>query len=144
MVWISASASQHHWNLCSDWVDCLDQWSIPCGPAGDWTDLMIARNDICLELDPYETFLADGIYSGAHGYSETPTGLNNHDQYMKAVARARHETVNRLFKNYGILRQTFRHSKEDHGRVFLAVANIAQAQLQIEEPSFSVTYNDNE
>ena len=37
--------------------------------------------------------------------SETPNGLNNYDQYMKKVARSRHETVNGRFKQWGELRQ---------------------------------------
>ena len=112
-------------------------------PAGHWTDLNICRDAICYELDADEKFLADGVYSGAHGYSETPNGLNDDEQYMKAVARARHETVNRLFKHYGILERTFRHRVELHGKVFLAVANLVQASIMLEQPLFDVGYYDN-
>ena len=62
---------------------------------------------------------------------------------MKAVARARHETVNRLFKHYGILERTFRHRVELHGKVFLAVANLVQASIMLEQPLFDVGYYDN-
>jgi len=75
-------------------------------PAGRWTDLNICRDAICCELDADEKFLADGVCSGAHGHSEMPNGLNNDEQCMKAVARARHENVNRLFKHCGILERT--------------------------------------
>ena len=112
-------------------------------PPGDWPDLNIARNDIYDELDENEMLLADGGYSSADGYCETPNGLVDADQYMKGVARARHETVNRLFKNWGILERRFRHRVDLHGRVFVAVANLVQASLQLEEPTFQVNYYDN-
>jgi hypothetical protein len=111
-------------------------------PAGDWPDLNIAREGINHELDPGEKYVADGVYRGAHGWSETLNGLNNFDQWMKAVARARHETVNRLFKHFGILERRFRHRVTLHGRVFLAVSNIVQASIQLEEPIFDVEYYD--
>jgi len=112
-------------------------------PPGDWTDLNIARDGICDELGPGEKFLADGTCSGAHGCSETPNGLHNEDQRMKAAARARHENVNRLFKYWGILERTFRHRVDLHGKVFLAVANLVQASILLEQPSFEVYYYDN-
>jgi hypothetical protein len=41
-------------------------------PAADWPDLNIAREGINHELDPSEKYVADGVYRGAHGWSETP------------------------------------------------------------------------
>ena len=112
-------------------------------PAGDWSDSNIAHNGVCEELDPGEKFLVDGIHSSAHGCSEMPTGFNNDDQHVKAVARARHENVNRLFKNFGILERRFCHRVELHGLVFQAVANVIQASILLEKPVFDICCCDN-
>ena len=112
-------------------------------PCGAWADQNIALNDIVEELDPYEVFLADGVYSACKGWSETPNGLNNYDQRMKQVARARHEHVNGLFKNWSILNNRFRQKVTKHGNVFWAIANITQAQIQVEGSSWQVQYYDN-
>ena len=98
---------------------------------------------MCEALAPDEIFLADGTYADGYGWCDTPTGLKNADQRMKATARARHERVNGLFKQFHCLRDCFRHHRTKHGRVFTACANIVQAMLQLEKPSFQVEYDDN-
>ena len=65
-------------------------------PPGYWSDLGISRDGLCDALASDELFLADGTYHDAHGWSITPTGLNNPDQRMKGKARARHERANGL------------------------------------------------
>lgn len=110
---------------------------------GDWPDLEIARDGICHELDYGEKFLADGTYAGAEGYSETPTGIMNPDQYMKQKARSLHEAVNGRFKMFGALSRTFRHRRHLHSQVFMAVANLVQASIMLDGPPFRVDYNDN-
>ena len=89
---------------------------------------------------PGEKFLADGMYRGAK--AETPTGLNNFDQRMKGLARARHETFNSRLKRFGALNQSFRHGVDKHGSVLYAVANICQIEIEEESPLFQVWYND--
>jgi hypothetical protein len=110
---------------------------------GHWPDLAISRDGLTDALDTDELFLADGTYSDGHGWCDTPTGLNNRDQWMKAVARARHERVNGLLKDFGVLKNCFRHHRAKHGSVFMACANVTQAKLQLEEPTFQVQYDDN-
>ena len=86
-----------------------------------WTDDKIAKEKGLWDcLGPGEKFLADGVYTGWR--AETPTGHNNYDQYMKAVARARHETFNGRLKRFGVLTQKFRHGVEKHGPVTHAIA----------------------
>jgi hypothetical protein len=111
-------------------------------PCGEWSDLKIARHLLIHELDDREKYLGDGGYSDGRQWSETPNGLNNNDQAMKAVARARHETVNRRFKQFSILERRFRHQVEKHGMVFAAVSNITQLSIQLSEPLFDVDYYD--
>lgn len=48
---------------------------------------------------------------------------------MKAKARARHDCVNRRFKESGILQQRFRSDVHMHGIAFCAVANIVHLQM---------------
>lgn len=112
-------------------------------PAGDWPDLNIARDGVCDALAPDEIFLADGTYADGHGWCDTPTGQENADQWMKGKARARHEDINSLLKQFNVLHNCFRHHRTKHGRVFTAVANIVQAKLQLENPTFQVHYDDN-
>ena len=83
------------------------------------------------------------MYADGNGYSETPTGLNNPDQKMKQLARARHEAINGLFKNWGCLERRFRHRVKLHGQEFVAVANIVQALIVLENPIFQIDYSDN-
>ena len=62
--------------------------------CGRNSDLRIARDKIIHLLRLGEKIVADGGYRDGGDFMETPTGLNNPDQRMKKVARARHETVN--------------------------------------------------
>ena len=64
-------------------------------------------------------------------------------QYMKLVARCRHEQINGLFKNWGILKQRFRSRVHHHGAVMLAIVNVTQAAIQAGEGTWKVRYNDN-
>ena len=109
---------------------------------GDWSDLAIARYGIATKLDPGEKYLADGGYSSQDGNAKTPTGLHNHDQSMKSKARARHEAINALLKQYAVLKDCFRHSRNDHPLVFKAVANLVQAKIMLEGATYQVAYND--
>jgi len=111
-------------------------------PCGHWPDLAISRDGLNQALLPWEVFVADGTYADGNGWSYTPTGYNTRDQHMKAVARCRHETVNGLFKKFNCLKNEFRHHRGKHGIVFQAVANIVQAQIQVEKSVFQVRYND--
>jgi len=67
-----------------------------------------------------EKYLADGGYRSQDGNTETPTGHNNHDQQMKARARAQCESINALFKQYAILRDHYHHDQDAHASVFKA------------------------
>jgi hypothetical protein len=111
-------------------------------PPGDWPDLNISRDGLNQALMPWEKFLADGGYADGNGWSYTPTGYNTREQYMKAVARARHETINSLFKKFNALKNEWRHHRSKHGLAFGAIANITQAQIQLETATFQVKYHD--
>ena len=59
----------------------------------------------------------------------------------KALARARHECINRRFKCWNCLKEEWRHALELHGVAFSAVANIEQFLL-MHRPTWQVQYND--
>jgi hypothetical protein len=113
-------------------------------PCGSWPDLRIARDWLIYELEAGEMYCADGGYLDGNQYSVTPNGLNNEDQRMRSLARARHETVNRRFKEFDILGRRFRHNVVKHGVAFMAVANITQLTIMHGQPLFSVEYDENE
>jgi len=48
---------------------------------------------------------------------------------MKSDSRARHETINRMFKEWNILQNRFRYSIQKHGIVFGAIANISYSDV---------------
>jgi DDE superfamily endonuclease len=124
-------------------------------PCGEWNDLNVARDDLCFKLAESqfedEMACADGGYSDAQEFFDTPTGHNNHDQRMKARARARHETINRRLKQWSVLGQRFRGLPQFHDNYFNAVANLTQflikhvghePQNDEERELFQVKYND--
>ena len=68
-------------------------------PCGKWPDLKIFRNAMKQQLSPGEKVQADLGYRGEPDYIVLPTGVNDIGQRV----RARHETVNKRFKQWGIL-----------------------------------------
>ena len=98
--------------------------------------MKIARNGLIFLLADSdfddELALADGGYSGEPLFFETPNGLNNEDQQMKQCARARHETINRKFKQWRVLGERYRGRLTRHGYVFMAIANITQFFIEVE------------
>ena len=112
-------------------------------PAGEWPDRKIAQAGINHHLDDNECYVGDGGYYDGWQWAETPTGYNNHEQKMYAMARARHETVNRQFKQFGCLSNTYRHKLQKHGAMFHAIANITQLAIMDNESLFQVGYNEN-
>ena len=66
---------------------------------------------------------------------------NEHQKRRKQIVRARHETINRRFKEWRVLKEVFRHALEKHGVVFMSVANIVQLSLE-HQPTWQVEYND--
>jgi len=112
-------------------------------PAGTWSDCRIAMNWLDHALLPGEMHVADGGHRDGHQRADTPTGLHNDDDKMKSKVRARHETVNKRFKEWHCLSDCHRHSLEKHGVVMRAVANIVQIEMEEERPLFQLPCKDN-
>jgi hypothetical protein len=111
-------------------------------PCGSHPDLKIARMGVFTQLNEGEMVVADGGYRDGRVFADTPTGMNNADQRMKSIVRARHETVNGRIKNFRILKDIYRSNLDDHGLVFKACAVIIQIAIQTDEPLFEVVYYD--
>ncbi|CAB9517943.1 hypothetical protein SEMRO_893_G217090.1 [Seminavis robusta] len=96
----------------------------------------------CLEGD--ERAVADSGYRGHPEFFDTPWKHLDNDQQRrrKALARARHETVNRRFKKWEALHGIWRHPLQKHGVAFHAVANIEQVLIEKKRNVFQVEYND--
>ena len=96
-------------------------------------------------LDPYERVEADDGYS-----AEAPLRVKCavsmaeevERQAMAQRVRARQETVNKRFKQWGILNQVFRHDLIHHRDVFAAICVITQLAIENGEALFEVHYDD--
>ena len=113
-------------------------------PCGAWPDLRIARSALHYMLLADEFYVADGGYQDGGEHSVTPNGMNDYEQRTYALARARHETINRVFKTYECFRTMFRHQREKHGLFFRSAAVIIQLGLREGSHTFTVHYDEAE
>ena len=87
-----------------------------------------------------EYYLADAGYKDKNVSScVSRQMLNDVEKRRFDGLMARHETVNRRFKEWGILQQTYRHSEICHGStgVFNAIAVITQLDMEDGRPVWS-------
>jgi hypothetical protein len=109
-----------------------------CGPC---LDLKIFKSQLEGMLLDWEMVEADEGYRGHNKirrrYEE---GVSVVQFVAKGRARARHENVNGLFKEFAVLRERFHHNIDKHGRVFRAIAVIVQISLKYETPVMQVHY----
>ena len=79
---------------------------------------------------------------GDRGYSDdrclNSKDVPEHYKSMYGEIRARHETINRRFKQFSIRNGTFRHSLKLHGFVFHAVAKLTFVSMELGEPLFEI------
>ena len=112
---------------------------------GKWNDISIFRNALMTELGPAKRVEADDGYIG-----EPPLHIKcrkifaNPEQtlFMQQRVRNRQETVNKRFKNWGILKQVYRHNITKHGDIFRAIVVITQLSITNGEQLFACGYSD--
>ena len=110
-------------------------------PAGDFPDMEIFTLGLMHELQEGEKVEVDEGYTGDIPIRpKSDFGGKDEWKYMKGKARARHECINRMFKQWGILGQKFRHSRHKHGDVLLAVSAIVQNEIKDGRGTFQVEY----
>ena len=114
-------------------------------PCGAWPDLRISREKLVYRLRRGEKVIADRGYRGSHWHmvpDDSHVTRNKRLERMKGIARARHETVNKRFKEYGCLKNKWRHERSKHHIVMGACANMTQLKIQKGKSTFPVKYDD--
>lgn len=85
---------------------------------------------------------ADRGYRGEHWHVRTTEDYaDREDLRSKAKVMARHETVNQRFKQFGALKQVFRHNIGVHRVVFESVVVVTQLSINNGEKLFHVDYS---
>ncbi|CAB9517840.1 unknown protein [Seminavis robusta] len=112
-------------------------------PCGEWVDIAISLSSLVHMFEGDERAVADKGYRGYPQYFDCPwRHLDNQQQTSrKALARARHECVNRRLKEWSCFLQRWCHSLDKHGKMAHAVANIVQLQI-MDKPMWQVEYYD--
>eukprot|EP00977_Amphora_coffeiformis_P007617 scaffold1684_cov214-Amphora_coffeaeformis.AAC.1 len=115
--------------------------------CGHNPDITIFRKKLIHKLEVGEMVEADKGYRGEPTKVRIPVDhINPGQKKQKNRARARHETVNHHFKDFGVLRQIFRHpvttyNMSKHKAVFNAVVVIVQLQINNGEKLFQVDFH---
>ena len=112
-------------------------------PCGSHNDLKIFRRNMKLMLGPGEMVIADRGYIGDEKVVTPDNFKNARHKKAMGIARARHETINGRLKNWGILKQIFRHHRNKHHIVFKCILVLTQIDIETGNPPFQVTgYHD--
>lgn len=106
-------------------------------PCGDWPDLRLARNAFVDFMDDGERALADKGYTDEQ-YFINPIHHNNLAVARQKEIMARHETVNRRLKQFGVLGTRFRHQLRRHPMCFHAVVNLTELMIENGESLYAV------
>ena len=96
-------------------------------------------------LEEFERVEADDGYIGEHPqHIKCPKGVANLEEtkFMQARVRSRQETINNRFKNWGILRQRYRHDIRRHGVAARSVMILTQISIDNGDKLFSCGYRD--
>ena len=112
-------------------------------PAGLMPDVSIFCNKLKYELAHKERVECDRGYRGEFSKIDLPDeccGYGTHQYKLKQIVRARHETVNRRLKQFGCLKQQFRHPIHKYSSVFCAVVAIVQISLENGHPLFDLAH----
>jgi hypothetical protein len=77
---------------------------------------------------------------------EVSTVLHRRDSTCSMIDKSQScvlvmKTLNKRYKDWGALRQLYRHNCVSHSKVFRAIANIVQVTIMNGEPLFEVEYN---
>ena len=111
--------------------------------AGDWPDIAIFRDRTMGMLLEGERVEADDGYRGEAASIDLPGEClgDQEDGFVamwiqrrrKGLVRARHETVNRRFKQFNCLSRIFRHDVSKHSYCFRAVVVMTQLGIDFGE-----------
>ena len=110
-----------------------------------WNDITIFRDSLLSHLAPAERVEADDGYIGEHPrHVKCPRGFANkpETEFMQQRVRNRQETANKRFKQWGLLKQVYRHEIARHGEAFRAIAVLTQLAINNGEQLFACGYRD--
>ena len=110
--------------------------------AGSYPDISIFRLSGLKEklLETNERAEADLGYRGEPSVIDLPDEGPSHMIWAKKRARMRHETCNKHFKNWGCLKQNFRHGTALHRDCMYAVTVLTQLTIRNGEPLFDAAF----
>ena len=97
--------------------------------CGEWPDIRIARSFLHTRLAHDEYYLADAGYRCDYGPAITIDKLPENRHHEHKTLMARHETINRRFKEFAILGGRYRHEERKHGDVFRCIAVLVQIDI---------------
>ena len=96
-------------------------------------------------LEEGERVEADDGYIGEaprHVKCPSSIGQNELTAAMQSIVRRRHETINKRFKQWQILKKVYRSKISNHGHVFRTVAIVTQICIENGERLFHLDYED--
>lgn len=108
-------------------------------PAGCCNDLTIFYDKLVHKIPDGEMVEADKGYP--HPKVRTADNFVSFaDKKAKGKARNRHEHVNGLYKDFGILRQLYRHDRKRHMKNMGAITTILQVSFDEGQEPWQVKY----
>jgi hypothetical protein len=114
--------------------------------CGMWNDIMIFRNALMTKLSANERIEADDGYLGEHPHHvKCPKGIANLEEteFMQQRIQNRQESINtKRFKDWGALRQIWRHAIPRHSETFRMICIVAQLAINDGEKLFKCGYHD--
>lgn len=122
-------------------------------PPGKYNDLQIFRMRLKQKLIKDNRFCKEKVEAD-DGYLGEPLwiclpgelgGGGERQRTAKGLARNRQETIkNRRFKQWGVLRERYRHDLKMHGTIVRAIAAVIQIDMRSGNPPFQVEYRTQE
>lgn len=97
------------------------------------------------ELEDGERVEADDGYRGSSPrYVKCPASIGRHDDTLalQSIVRSRHETINKRFSQWQVLKQRYRGDISRHGKIFRTIAILTQLCIENGAPLFKVEYED--
>lgn len=118
-------------------IESKIEWVSKMFPAGN-SDLVIFREGFKSKIPDGMMLVGDQGYLGEDCISVRNRYDTREVKKFKARAKARHETVNKMFKKFHILTERFRNPVDKHKIVFDAVCTIVQYKMELESSLFDI------
>ena len=102
--------------------------------CGSNPDVTIFRDRMKKKLDEGELEVADKGYKDASCLLSDDVPVK--DRLLHVLIRARHEVVNKRFKQFAALTSCYRHKIDLHRFIFHSIANLTHLMIENNEPLF--------